>query len=379
MILYNANIFTRDGLFEPGCVYVKDGKIEKLEFGDSNANYSSQDIDCQGNYLIPGFIDIHFHGCNGHDFCDATIQALDSIFNYEVKHGITSICPATMTYPEDKLMEVMTCAAKYKQDNKLNIVGINMEGPFISQDKVGAQNPDFVQKPNLEMLNNLQEASGGLIKLIDVAPEVDGAIDFIKKASKNYFVSVAHTNCDYETAIKAYVAGARHLTHTFNAMPPIHHRKPGPIVAASECGSYAEIICDGQHVNYAAVRLAYKLFENKICLISDSCEATGLKDGQYNLGGQEIVKTGNKVTLKESPDTIAAGATNLYDCFKNAVLMADINLETAIVSASTNPAKAIGIDLLYGSIEPGKYADLLIIDKNLDLLNVIKNGQIIER
>lgn len=374
MILTNANIFTSDAIFEVGSVFVNDGKIEKVQFGDNTAEENEEIIDCNGNYLIPGLIDIHFHGCDGHDFCDADIDGFKAIADYELKNGITAICPATLTNSKEKLTEIMKFASDISYDGGADFVGINMEGPFISKDKVGAQNPDFVQEPDYEMLIQLQKASNNLIKIVDIAPEVNGAMDLIKKASNDFCISIAHTCSDYETAKEAYYYGARHLTHTFNAMPSIHHRNPGPIVAASESNAFAELICDGQHVDYAAVRLAFKMFEDRVCLISDSCEATGLEDGQYDLGGLAINKIGDKVVLADKPDTIAASATNLYNCFKHAVVDAEINLEDAILAASTNPAIAIGIDSLYGSIEPGKFADLLLIDEDINLIDVYKKG-----
>lgn len=251
-----------------------------------------------------------------------------------------------------------------------------MEGPFISSDKVGAQNPEYVQKPNFEMILRLQKEANGLIKLIDIAPEVEGGLDFVKAAASDFHISIAHTCTSYDTAKKAYELGATHLTHTYNAMPGIHHRDPGPIVAASESGAFAELICDGKHVNYATVRLAFNMFgDDHLCLISDSCEATGLEDGEYSLGGQKILKQNNIAVLAESPDTIAASATNLFDCMRHAIFDAHIKTETAIKATSINPAKAIGVDDKYGSIEPGKFADMLLIDKDFNLLSVFKGGR----
>ena len=372
MILSNVNIFTRDCKFENGAVEVEDGRIKQLIF---DGKISDDSTDCNGNYLIPGLIDIHTHGCDGHDFCEGTKEAFDAITNYEIQNGITSICSATMTYPEEKLLPIMDAVSTYENRDGAEIVGINMEGPFISKEKVGAQNPEFVQSPDASLVEKLDKASNNKIKLIDIAPEVEGAFDFIKKCAKNYVISIAHTNCDYETAMQAYKLGAKHLTHTFNAMPPILHRSPGPILAAAESDANAEIICDGQHVDYAAVRFAFELFGSHICLISDSCEATGLGDGEYSLGGQAIQKTGDKVVLKDSPETIAASATNLFACLKHAIFDANIDKNKAIAAASINPARAIGIDSLYGSIEPGKFADFLIVSQDFELKAVYKKGK----
>lgn len=376
MILTNANIFDSTKGFGLGTVITNGEKIQKVIFDDCST-YKDY-IDCEGKYLLPGFIDIHFHGCNGYDFCDASKQSLDAITEYELKNGITSICPATMTYSEEILTPIMKNVAQYNNHRGSEIIGINMEGPFISVDRIGAQNPNYVQTPDVAMIERLDKVSNGLIKLIDIAPEVNEATEFIKKLHSQYSISIAHTCCTYDVAKEAFQLGANHLTHTYNAMPPIHHRNPGPILAAMENNAYAEIICDGMHIHYAAVRLAFNMFKNSICLISDSCEATGLDDGQYSLGGQAIIKKGNRVVLKDHQNTIAASATNLFDCFRHAVLDAGIPIENAVNAASLNPARSIKMDNMYGSISVGKYANMILLDKKLNLNNVILKGNFID-
>lgn len=375
MQFINGNIFSSDCSFRRGSFGIENGRFINVHFEDNIIEDHDQ-IECQDRYIIPGLVDIHFHGCVGHDFCDASQESFDAISQYQLKHGITAICPATMTYPEDKLDKVMKLASNYSNVDGADLVGINLEGPFISKDKVGAQNPKYVQKPNYEMIKRLQNSANGLIKLIDIAPEVDGALDFIKNAKNDFKISIAHTCSDYATAKQAYKLGASHLTHAFNAMPPIHHRNPGPIPAASEAGAYAEIICDGMHIDYSVVRLAFEIFgEDKLCLISDSCEATGLDDGQYSLGGQDIIKTGTKVVLKNDQNTIAASATNLFDCMKHAIKDANISPEFAIRAATINPSSAIGIDDLYGSIANNKYANFNIVDSDFNLLETYRHGK----
>lgn len=377
MKFINAKVFHSGGDFKLGSFCVSDDKFASVLSDDNDLD--KKIYDCKAAYVIPGLIDIHFHGCVGHDFCEASFDAISAIANYELNHGITSICPATMTYTEEILKPVMKVAAGFDSTNTADLVGINMEGPFISENKVGAQNPKYVQRPNYEMLENLQTEANGLIKLVDIAPEVDGAFDFIKQACDNYNISIAHTVCDYETASIAFDLGCNHLTHTYNAMPGISHRAPGPIVAAAEHSAYAEIICDGQHIDYPAVRLAFKLFgADKMCLISDSCEATGLGDGQYSLGGQAITKTGTKVVLSEAPQTIAASATNLFDCMKHAIFDAGIDKRHAIAAATINPARSIGIQNLYGSIENGKIADFLILDNDFKIKAIYKRGKLVK-
>ena len=215
-----------------------------------------QVLDASGCYVVPGLIDLHFHGCVGHDFCDGTEEAIDAIARHEASCGVTAICPATMTYPEDVLAPIMDAAASYeaKRDGAA-LVGINMEGPYISPGNIGAQNPAYLHLPDEAMFRRLQERSGNLIKLVDVAPEVDGALDFIRSVSSDVRVSIAHTQADYDTACAAIEAGARQMTHLCNAMPPLHHRKPGPIGAAFDHSEVMpELIADGVHIHPAVVR-----------------------------------------------------------------------------------------------------------------------------
>ena len=255
-----------------------------------------QVLDASGCYVVPGLIDLHFHGCVGHDFCDGTEEAIDAIARHEASCGVTAICPATMTYPEDVLAPIMDAAASYeaKRDGAA-LVGINMEGPYISPGNIGAQNPAYLHLPDEAMFRRLQERSGNLIKLVDVAPEVDGALDFIRSVSSDVRVSIAHTQADYDTARAAIEAGARQMTHLCNAMPPLHHRKPGPIGAAFDHSEVMpELIADGVHIHPSMVRLLFAAFgADRVILISDSMMATGLDDGEYSLGGQDVTVRGN--------------------------------------------------------------------------------------
>ncbi|MDO5329192.1 MAG: N-acetylglucosamine-6-phosphate deacetylase [Coriobacteriia bacterium] len=369
MIFSNANVYTADCVFKRGAVCVENGIIKDVILGDVEG-----DFDCEGNYLIPGLLDVHFHGCVGEDFCNATEEAIQKICDYQASIGVTQICPATMTYTEDILTPIMEAAANHKNARGADLIGINMEGPFISPNKVGAQNPEYVIKPDYNMILRLQEKANGLIKLVDVAPEVDGGLDFIKSASNDFVISIAHTCTDYKTAVKAFEYGARHMTHLFNAMPGITHREPGPIIAAAEAGADAEIICDGHHIHYAAVRFAFEMFGwDKMVLIADSCEAAGMPDGKYSLGGQPIEKRDGAAFLKNT-NTLAGSTTNLFECMKHAHFDADIDLEVAIAAATINPARSIDVDDKYGSIEPGKIANMVLVDKNLDIKCVVLHG-----
>lgn len=385
MLIRNAKIFNKDQEFEYGDIKITGDRISEILPNicpvDSDRDFYHI-IDATELMAIPGLVDIHFHGAVGYDFCEADIDGLKEIAKYELQNGITSICPATMTYPEEKLKEIVARAKEYcdlTPDPAVysSLVGINMEGPFISEAKIGAQNPEFVQRPDGPMFERLQEASGNLIKLIDIAPEVDGALEFIEKYHDKVRISMAHTNADYETAYRAFKAGVRHVTHLYNAMNSIHHRKPGPIIAALENGAEPELIADGVHVHPAMVRFTFRTFgSNKVILISDSMEATGLSDGEYQLGGQAVIKNGNKATLKDSEGVVAGSVTNLFDCMKNAVFNMGVYLEDAIAAATINPAVSIGIDRDYGSIEKGKYANILLVNEDLEIKYVINKGVI---
>ena len=286
-----------------------------------------------------------------------------------------AICPATMTYPEEILNKVMDAAAAHKNGKGADLVGINMEGPFISPKKVGAQNPEYVQGADAAMFRRLQKRANGLIKLVDVAPEEPGNLDFIKECHNEVRISIAHTCTDYDTAVKAFEAGATHMTHLYNAMPGITHRAPGPIIAAMEHDAEVELITDNVHIHPAMVRFTFNTFgDDRVCLIADSAMSCGLPDGQYSLGGQAITVKGPRATLTEHPDTIAGSNTCLYDCMKRAVLEMNVPLESAVRAASETPAKSIGVDNDYGSLAAGRYGNVILADKELNIKAVIQKG-----
>lgn len=377
MRITGGNVFS-GGAFVEAAVEIADGRIAALAPSQA-ASAAEGDIDATGCCVVPGFIDIHFHGCVGADLCDATGEALRAIARHEASRGVTAICPATMTYPEELLTSVARTAAAFEPAaDEAALVGINMEGPFISPDKIGAQNPAYVQRTDAAMLRRLQERAGGLVKLVDVAPEEPGALDFVAEVAGEVRVSIAHTCTDYDTAREAFACGARHMTHLYNAMPGLHHRKPGPIAAAWECpDATVELICDGVHVHPAMARLTFGLFgAERICLISDSMRACGLDDGEYDLGGQQVSVRGNVATLADG--TIAGSVTDLAACVKVAVRQMGVPLEDAVLAATLTPARAIGIDDERGSLEVGKIADVVVLDEELDVKHVIVRGRLLQ-
>ncbi|MCR5101852.1 MAG: N-acetylglucosamine-6-phosphate deacetylase [Butyrivibrio sp.] len=373
MIIKNGSVFNGKD-FENRDICINNGRISDKS-GDARV------LDAEGMYVVPGFIDIHFHGAVGCDFCDADCESLRKIAEYEAANGVLAICPATMTFGEEKLSSIIENAVYFKSqkfDKCSDFVGINMEGPFISRDKAGAQNPEFVLNPDFNMFNRLREKGKNLVKLVDIAPETEGAIDFIKKVSGDVVVSIAHTCADYDISKKAFENGASHVTHLFNAMPGINHRLPGPIIAAHEAGADVELIADGIHVHPAMVRFTFDYFgSDKVILISDTMEGAGLPDGNYSLGGQKVIKNGKKAVLEKDINTIAGSVTNLYECFKTVVLEMNIPVNQALKAVTINPARSIHIDSEYGSLDEGKVANILVLDEKLNIKKIVLRGEVL--
>lgn len=382
-------VFTEEKEFVPGFLEIADGVFRQVCLGKetTNAAFSPKEqvIDGQGAYALPGMIDLHFHGCMGHDFCDGTKEAIEAIAAYEASIGVTAISPATMTLPVEALEEILSTAASYREEQKTgketkaaDLVGVNMEGPFISVKKKGAQDARNIIPCDVGVYHRFQKAAKGLVKFIGVAPEASDAGEFIREVKEEVQVSLAHTNADYDTAKAAFDAGASHAVHLYNAMPAFTHREPGVVGAVSDSGHVmAEMICDGVHLHPSVVRATFKMLgEDRIILISDSMRAAGMPDGRYTLGGLDVEVTGNRAVLV-SDGALAGSVTTLPDCVRTVVGKMGIPLGTAVACASMNPAKSLGIFDQYGSIRTGKKADLVLWDEELNLQMVIKDGQII--
>lgn len=372
--LNNGNVYTEQNCFEQKTLYfVGDKIVEKKEYEVTEC--PEEIVDVAGKYVIPGLTDIHFHGCMGYDCCDGTIEAFEKMAEYEAKNGVTTITPATMTMPEETLLQIGHAAADYENQEGAVLAGLYMEGPFISDAKKGAQNGAYIQKADIGMLERLQEASGNMFRTVVIAPETEGAMDFIREMSGKINISIAHTTADYETAKKAMECGATQLTHLYNAMMPYTHRAPGPVGAGVDNENCrAELICDGIHIHPAVVRTTFKMFgDDRIIFISDTMCAAGMPDGEYALGGQKVIVKGNLAVLEDG--TLAGSATNLMECMKNAVKNMGIPLESAVKCAAVNPAKAIGIYDMYGSLEAGKVANIVVMDEDLSLTQVYCRGK----
>ena len=368
----NGRIFTPEG-YVSGAFEVADGRFAAVAAGDPGVRGA---VDLGGAKVIPGLVDIHTHGNSGADFSDGDAEGLARMARFLARRGVTAFAPTSMTLPYDALAAAFAAAAELRRRAPAGcarVAGIHMEGPFFSEKKKGAQNADYLKKPDFEAFRRLFEGCGGLVRIVDVAPELDGAEDFVRRASKLCRVSVAHTDANYDQARAAFEAGARHLTHLFNAMPPIHHRSPGVIGAASERGDVtAELICDGLHVHPSAVRMAFRLFPGRVCLISDALRCCGMPDGEYGLGGQKVYLAGGVARLADGG--IAGSAVTLADCLRNAVRFG-VPEDEAIRAATLLPARAIGADGEIGSIEPGRHADFAVCSDALDVRRVFLGGE----
>lgn len=430
MFIKNVRIYTEEKKFRPGSIEVQDGRIAAIRYEEANADdgrplqtmgqcrltekgcgavsvlpgESEAVVDGRGCYALPGMIDMHFHGCKGWDICDlpdgesgeeaaAIFRMWQEISEYQASIGVTGMSPATMTLSADRLKIILKYAAAFARQQKsgkaggARLAGINMEGPFISPARCGAQDASYILPCSKDAVTQFLEISEGLIKVVGIAPEKEDALPLISQMKNRVRCSLAHTDADYETARKALEAGACHVTHLFNAMPPWHHREPGVAGAVMDAAAegkeiMAELICDGFHVHPSVIRTAFQLLgEDRIVLISDSMRAAGMPEGEYTLGGQEVVvqnipERGCVAVLKKN-GSLAGSTASLPDCVRTAVRKAGIPLEHAVAAATINPAKCLGIEKEQGTISVGKWADIVLWDWDLETRMVICRGIIL--
>lgn len=376
MIIKNGQVFNSNGRFIPADVELAGDRIVKV--APAGTLHGDEELDAAGKYVTPGFVDIHIHGAAGSDFCDGmdgSDKYVRAMQKYLGSQGVTSFLGTTMAFSEEILDRIFDTARPiFGQEGYGAILrGVNMEGPFFNKAKKGAQAEEYIIDPDWEMFQRLWERSGHNIRLVDVAPELPGALEFAQKASKLCTVSIAHTCATYEEATAAFANGFTHTTHLFNAMPAFTHRAPGVVGAASDFAEHIEMICDGIHLNPAVVRAVFNMFgPDRVCIISDAMQACGMPNGEYSLGGQKVFMTDGLATLADG--TIAGSATCQAEGFRRAVKFG-VPLESALKAATINPAKAAGLDDEVGSIAVGKRADVLVLGADLHPEHIFIGGK----
>lgn len=366
MLITNAEIFTGKSFSHGGMAFGE--TIEAIGRIDGPG-----DLDAEGCYLIPGLVDIHTHGAMGEDFSDGKAEGMPALSKYYAAHGVTSYLATTMTLKEPVLAAAMKVIREAKRpENGAKCAGVHLEGPFLGYRKRGAQAAENLHKPDAEMFARLNEASGGIVKMVTVACEEEGGMEFIRKVSPVCTVSLGHSSADYDTAMEGFQNGATHATHLFNGMDPLHHRNPGIIGAAFHAGASVELICDGLHIHPEVIRMVHQIYGENLNLISDSLRCAGMPDGDYELGGQPITVKNGKATLSGT-DTLAGSSISVLDALQNVVRFG-LSLPEAVYAATTAPARAARLSDI-GELAVGKKADFLLLDKDLELKAVYIDGK----
>lgn len=376
MIIRNADVFLPDGHFHRRNITLND-RICAIESPDATADphagCDEEVVEGLGCFLIPGMIDVHAHGSVGYDFSDGDPDAISAIAQYFARHGVTSYLATTMTLPESQLVRAAEVVARHAPvASESCCIGVHLEGPFFSEAKKGAQNPNYLHAPDYAMFSRINLACQNRVKLVAVAPELPGAMDFIEQARACCAVAIGHTAADYDQACAAFSHGATQATHLFNGMNEFLHRAPGAIGAAMDCGAFAELICDGLHNHPSAVRAAFRMFPNRIVLISDALRCAGMPDGEYRLGGQKVVLRQGAARLVDG--TLAGSVITVLDALQNAVRFG-IPLEDAVAAATLHPAQAIRMADTLGSIAVGRRADLVLLSASLSPVAVFIGGR----
>lgn len=371
-IIKNVSLVLADKIIEKGAVIFSE-KIEEILSIPYNYTNKIEEIDGQGAYLTPGFIDIHIHGSGGSDTMEGNREVLENISKTIAKHGVTGFLPTTMTMDDNSIKRALNNIKECKKEGLSGArpLGVHMEGPFINKEYKGAQAAENIKKPELELLRDYLD----IIKIVTLAPEKEGAEMVIKKLSDRGIVSsVAHSSATYENIIEAKNWGLSHASHLFNAMTGLHHRRPGIVGAVLSENITAELIADFIHINPVVLKLVTQAKNlEEIILVTDAMEAGGLEDGEYSLGGQKVYVENAKAKLKDG--TIAGSVLTMDKAIKNMIKATGLPINKVVNMATLNPARKLRMDHQIGRIKKGFKADLVLLDRDFNVKKVYINGK----
>ncbi len=368
--IVNAKIVTSEEILD-GYTLIFNKKIISIQI---EVPFNIETIDAKGAYLSAGFIDIHIHGSNGADVMDATYSSLETISNSLIKTGVTSFLATTMTMSKDRILEALLNIKKYRNSvTGAKILGVHLEGPFINPTKSGAQNSKYILKPDIKFIEEYLD----IIKLITLAPEVEGAREFILYLKKNYpyiLLSIGHSSSNYKQTKESFKWGISHATHLFNAMNPLHHREPNIIGAVLEDDNIScDIIADTIHIHPSLFKILFKLKDDKLILITDAMRAGCLYDGEYSLGGQRVFVKNGEARLRDG--TLAGSVLKLNSALKNFKNYSNISLPKLISMVTSTPAKRLNLNL--GELKEGYPADMVLFDSNFNIIKTFIGGSLV--
>lgn len=383
-VVRGGRLLTPGGVVPDGVVVIED---ERIVFAGAAADWRSDaspavEVDAGGGWICPGFIDVHVHGGGGADTMDADLDALRVIALEHARHGTTSFLPTTVTAPHEQLLRVAAVVreAVGAWMGGAQVLGLHLEGPYVSPKRAGAQNPAHMRAPSQEELQELYKTAQGTWRLVTMAPELPGALEAIRwLTERGVVVSLGHTDATYEQASAGIAAGARHATHLFNAMRGLHHREPGVVGAAlTHDAVTVELIADGDHVHPAALRLAAAVKgPERVCLVTDCIRAGGMSDGAVKLGDLDVVVKDGKARLARDPDTIAGSLLTMAGAVRYMVQNVGVPLPDAVAMASATPARAVGVADRKGSLASGMDGDVVVLDDDLNVQATVVSGQVV--